>query len=240
VGKLVFDGEQSMVTEISLNRRRFLGTAAMTIAAAQLGAITFARTRPDLSPLNRATTWLNSPPLTDANLQGRVVLIEFWTYSCINWRQLPYVRAWAEKYKVQGLVVVGVHSPEFAFEKNIDNIRWAAKDMGVAYPIAVDNDHAVWRGFNNEYWPALYFADVRGRVRHTQFGEGEYEQSEKVIQRLLAEAGGSGHNVLVSVHANGAEAVADWNNLKSGENYVGYARTENFSSSPGRKTGQAS
>ena len=124
--------------------------------------------------------------------------------------------------------MVGVHSPEFSFEKNIDNIRWAAKDMRVAYPIAVDNDHAVWRGFNNEYWPALYFADVKGKIRHNQFGEGEYEQSERIIQKLLAEAGGSGHNELVSVHANGAEAVADWNNLKSGENYVGYARTENF------------
>ncbi len=155
-----------MVTEVNLNRRRFLGTAAMTIAAAQWGAITFAKTRPpDLYPLTRAMTWLNSPPLTDADLQGKVVLIEFWTYSCINWRrQLPYVRAWADKYRDQGLVVVGVHSPEFPFEKNIDNIRWAAKDMRVAYPIAVDNDHAVWRGFNNEYWPALYFADARGRV----------------------------------------------------------------------------
>jgi thiol-disulfide isomerase/thioredoxin len=225
-----------MFEEININRRSFLGTAAMTIAASQFGAIASAKTRSELSSLDRATTWLNSPPLTDAALQGKVVLVEFWTYSCINWRrQLPYVRAWAERYKDRGLVVVGVHSPEFSFEKNIDNIRWAAKEMRVAYPIAVDNDHAVWRGFNNEYWPALYFADARGRVRHTQFGEGEYEQSEKVIQKLLAEAGGSGHNVLVSVHANGAEAVADWNNLKSGENYVGYGRTENFSSSGGAR-----
>jgi thiol-disulfide isomerase/thioredoxin len=186
-----------MFEEINISRRSFLGTAAMTIAASQFGAITSAKTRSELSSLDRATTWLNSPPLTDAALQGKVVLVEFWTYSCINWRrQLPYVREWAERYKDRGLVVVGVHSPEFSFEKNIDNIRWAAKDMRVACPIAVDNDHALWRGFNNEYWPALYFADARGRVRHTQFGEGEYEQSEKVIQKLLAEAGGSGHNVL--------------------------------------------
>src|SRR6478672_10720316 len=162
--------------------------------------------------LGGATGWLNSPPLSPASLRGKVVLVEFWTYSCINWRrQLPYVRAWAEKYKNQGLVVIGVHSPEFSFEKDIDNVRWAAKDMRVAYPIAIDNDHAVWRGFNNEYWPALYFADAKGKVRHSQFGEGEYEQSEKVIQRLLANAGASGiRNELVSVDARGSEAAADW------------------------------
>jgi thiol-disulfide isomerase/thioredoxin len=225
-----------MPEEFNLNRRRFLGTAAMTIAAAQFGGIASAKTRSDLSALDNASTWLNSQPLTDVDLRGKVVLIEFWTYSCINWRrQLSYVRAWAEKYKDQGLVVIGAHTPEFSFEKNIENVRWAAKDMRIAYPIAIDNDRAVWRGLNNQYWPALYFADAKGKIRHNQFGEGEYEQSEKVIQKLLAEAGGNGHNVLVSVDANGAEAVADWNNLKSGENYVGYGRTENFSSSGGAR-----
>lgn len=219
-----------MLEEIDVGRRRFLSTAAMTIAVAQFGSLASARTRSDLSPLGRATAWLNSPPLTGAELHGKVVLVEFWTYSCINWRrQLPYVRAWAEKYKDLGLVVIGVHSPEFSFEKEIENIRWAVKDMRIAYPIAVDSDHAIWNGFNNEYWPALYFVDANGKVRHSQFGEGEYEQSEKVIQRLLAEAGAAvNRGQPVSVDAAGAEAAADWKDLRSGENYLGYVRTENF------------
>ena len=222
-----------MQEEIKLNRRRFIGAAAMTIAAAQFTTIASAKVRSELSPLDRATTWLNSRPLTDAEFQGKVILVEFWTYSCINWRrQLPYVRAWADKYKEHGLVVVGVHSPEFSFEKDVDNIRWAAKDMRVDYPIAVDSDHAVWRGFHNEYWPALYFVDAKGKMRHQQFGEGAYEQSEKVIQKLLAEAGVTAvRNELVSIEPSGAEAQADWKNLQSGENYVGYERTENFASS---------
>jgi thiol-disulfide isomerase/thioredoxin len=189
----------------------------------------------ELPSLGGATEWLNSPPLTATGLRGKVVLIDFWTYTCINWlRTLPYVRAWAEKYKKQGLVVIGVHSPEFAFEKNVDNVRRAAKDMRVEYPIAIDSDHAIWRAFKNEYWPALYFVDAQGHIRHHQFGEGEYEQSEMIIQQLLAEAGigGIGHE-LVSVDARGAEAVADWGSLKSPENYVGYERTENFASSGG-------
>jgi thiol-disulfide isomerase/thioredoxin len=126
-----------------------------------------------LPSLGGATGWLNSQPLTAAALRGKVVLIDFWTYSCINWRrQLPYVRAWAEKYKDQGLVVIGVHSPEFEFEKNLDNVRWAVKDMRIDYPIAVDSDHAIWAAFGNEYWPALYFIDAQGRIRHHEFGEG--------------------------------------------------------------------
>ena len=185
--------------------------------------------------LGGATGWLNSPPLTPAGLRGKVVLIDVWTYTCINWlRTLPYVRAWAEKYKNQGLVVIGVHSPEFAFEKNVDNVRRAAKDMRVDYPIAIDSDHAVWGALKNEYWPALYIVDAQGRIRHHQFGEGEYEQSERIIQQLLAEAGNPGiANDLVSVDAGGAEAPADWGSLKSPENYVGYGRTENFASPGG-------
>jgi len=182
-----------------------------------------------------ATGWLNSPPLTAAGLRGKVVVIDVWTYTCINWlRTLPYVRAWAEKYKNQGLVVIGVHSPEFAFEKNLDNVRRAAKEMRVDYPIAIDTDFAIWRALKNEYWPALYIVDAQGRIRHHQFGEGEYEQSERIIQRLLAEAGnvGIGHD-LVSVDARGAEVAADWGDLKSPENYVGYERTENFASPGG-------
>jgi thiol-disulfide isomerase/thioredoxin len=188
--------------------------------------------------LGSASEWLNSPPLTTAGLRGKVVVVDFWTYTCINWlRTLPYVRAWAAKYKDQGLVVIGVHSPEFAFEKTVDNVRRAATDMRVDYPIAIDSDHALWRAFKNEYWPALYFVDARGRIRHHQFGEGEYEQSERVIQQLLTEAGigGIGHD-LVAVNAPGSEAAADWGNLKSPENYVGYERTQNFASPGGAKS----
>ena len=185
--------------------------------------------------LGGATEWLNSPPLTAAGLRGKVVLIDFWTYSCINWRRsLPYVRAWAEKYKNQGLVVIGVHSPEFEFEKDVDNVRWAAKDMRIDYPIAIDSDQTIWGAFKNDYWPALYFIDAQGQIRHHQFGEGEYEKAEGIIQQLLAEAevSGIGHG-LVSVDGRGAEAAADWGDLKSPENYVGFERTENFVSRDG-------
>jgi thiol-disulfide isomerase/thioredoxin len=189
----------------------------------------------ELPSLGGATGWLNSPPLTASGLRGKVVLIDVWTYTCINWlRTLPYVRAWAEKYKDQGLVVIGVHSPEFEFEKNVDNVRRAAKEMRVDYPIAIDSDFAIWRALKNEYWPALYIVDAQGQVRHHQFGEGEYDRSERVIQQLLAEAGNTGiARDLVSVDARGAEAPADWGNLKSPENYVGYGRTENFASPGG-------
>jgi thiol-disulfide isomerase/thioredoxin len=164
-----------------------------------------------LASLERANQWLNSPPLTPAALRGKVVLVEFWTYTCINWlRAAPYVRAWADKYRDKGLVVIGVHAPEFPFEKNIDNVRRAAKDLKVDYPIAIDNDFAIWRGFRNQYWPALYFVDAQGRVRHQHFGEGSYAQSEMIIQRLLMEAGATGIGPdLVSVDAKGLEAAAD-------------------------------
>ncbi len=194
----------------------------------------------ELPSLGSATEWLNSQPLTTAALRGKVVLVDFWTYTCINWlRSFPYVRAWAEKYRSQGLVVVGVHAPEFSFEKKLDNVQGAAKNIGVDYPIAIDNDHAIWRAFNNQYWPALYFIDAKGRIRHHQFGEGEYERSEMVIQQLLTEAGvsGVGHE-LVSVDAHGAEAAADWGSLRSPENYAGYERTENFASPGGAVLGK--
>ena len=185
-----------------------------------------------LTALGRATGWLNTPPLTVDGLRGKVVLIDVWTYSCINWiRTLPYVRAWAEKYKDQGLVVIGVHSPEFGFEKDVDNIRRATRDMKVGYPVAIDSDHEIWRALRNNYWPALYFVDAKGNIRHHQFGEGEYEKSERVIQQLLAEAGSTGvSHDLVSVDAVGVEAAADWANLRSPENYLGYERTQNFAS----------
>jgi thiol-disulfide isomerase/thioredoxin len=189
----------------------------------------------ELPSLGGATGWLNSQPLMAASVRGKVVLIDVWTYTCINWlRQLPYVRAWAEKYKNQGLVVIGVHSPEFAFEKNVENVRRAVKDLNVNYPIAIDSEYAIWRALKNEYWPALYLVDAQGRIRHHHFGEGEYEQSERVIQQLLAEAGSDAiSRELISVDARGVEAAADWGSLRSPENYVGYERTENFASPGG-------
>ena len=189
----------------------------------------------DFPSLSGATLWLNSKPLTRAELLGKVVLIDFWTYTCINWRrQLPYVRAWAEKYKDQGLVVIGVHTPEFEFEKSVDNVRWAVKDMNVGYPVALDSNYAVWDAFRNHYWPALYFIDAKGRIRHHQFGEGEYEQSETIIQKLLAEAGTGGRSrELVSVDGRGAEAAPDWEDLKSPETYLGYESTQRFASPGG-------
>jgi len=218
-----------------LARRRFLGTTATALAATQLGMLGSAkglipRMEGELSSLGRATEWLNSPPLTAPGLRGKVVLIDFCTYTCINWlRTLPYVRAWAAKYKDQGLVVIGVHTPEFAFEQDLTNVRRAVKDMRVDYPIAMDNAYTIWRAFNNQYWPALYFVDGQGKIRHDQFGEGDYEQSERTIQQMLTEAGigGIGRD-LVSVNGRGIEAAADWDNLKSPENYLGSDRTENF------------
>jgi thiol-disulfide isomerase/thioredoxin len=187
-----------------------------------------------------ATAWLNSPPLTLSGLRGKVVLVDFWTYTCINWRrEFPYVRAWAQKYKEQGLVVIGVHSPEFGFEKDVNNVRRAVQDIGVPYPVATDSDHAIWRAFGNAYWPALYFIDAQGRLRHRHFGEGDYEGSEKMIQQLLREAGATAPPTdVVSVGARGAEAAADWANLRSPENYLGSARTANFESPGGVKAGK--
>ena len=188
-----------------------------------------------LPPLLGAVQWLNSPPLTAESLKGKVVLVDFWTYSCINClRSIPYVRAWAEKYKDQGLVVIGVHAPEFPFEKNIDNVKSAVARLKIDYPVAIDNDYAIWRAFNNEYWPADYFIDAEGRIRHHYFGEGDYAESEKVIQQLLAEAGkGNLPANVVSVSATGAEAASDEADVKSPETYIGYMRAENFASPGG-------
>ena len=188
-----------------------------------------------LPPLEGATLWLNSEPLTAASLRGKVVLVDFSTYTCINWlRTLPYVRAWAEKYRDQGLVVINVQTPEFEFEKNIDNVRWASKEMRVTYPTAIDNDYTIWNAFNNHYWPALYIADAKGRIRHHQFGEGGYEQSEKIIKQLLREAGRNDvGSELAAVNALGPEVAADWGNQRSPESYVGYDRGENFASPGG-------
>ena len=189
----------------------------------------------ELASLERADAWLNSPPLTPAELRGKVVLVQFWTFTCINWlRTLPYVRAWADKYRDQGLVVIGVHTPEFSFEKNVDNIRRAVTNLQVGYPVAVDNERRIWRAFNNQHWPAYYFIDAQGRIRHRLWGEGSYEQSEMVIQELLAEAGAKNiEREPAMVEGRGIEAAADWRTLKSGENYVGYHMTEAFMSPGG-------
>lgn len=185
--------------------------------------------------LSGATEWLNSPPLTPAQLRGKVVLVDFWTYSCINClRSLPYVRAWAEKYKDQGLVVIGVHAPEFAFEKDPANVRKAVRDLGVTYPVALDNDRAIWRAFQNLYWPAHYFIDGRGRIRYHHFGEGDYAQSERVIRQLLAENGtGKSDSDMVLVEGTGIAAPADRNANRSPETYIGHSRGERFVSAGG-------
>lgn len=182
--------------------------------------------------LNGAVQWLNSPPLTAESLRGKVVLVDFWTYSCINClRTLPYVKAWAEKYRDQGLVVIGVHSPEFAFERDINNVTKEAKKLGVTYPIAIDNNFGIWQAFNNQYWPAHYFIDANGHIRYMHFGEGNYAESERVIQELLRQAGAQNINDnLANVAGKGVEQSASGMNDISPETYLGYQRAENFAS----------
>jgi thiol-disulfide isomerase/thioredoxin len=179
-----------------------------------------------------ATGWLNSEPLTPEALRGRVVLVNFWTYTCINWlRTLAYVRAWEAKYRDQGLTVIGVHTPEFGFEHERDNVIAAAREENVDYPIALDNDYAVWQAFANNFWPAIYIADAEGRLRYHHFGEREYAMTEMVIQQLLMDAGAEGiDGALVQVEPEGFEADADWPNLRSPETYLGYGRTTAFAS----------
>jgi thiol-disulfide isomerase/thioredoxin len=180
----------------------------------------------DPGSLHGAVAWLNSEPLTLGKLHGRVVLVDFWTYTCVNWRRtLPYVRAWAKKYRQYGLTVIGVHTPEFSFEKKLDNVRRAVKDMGVDYPVAVDRDYAVWNAFSNEYWPAVYLIDAQGQIRWEHFGEGDYDQAERTIQKLLTESGHHGFEQnLVSVEPRGLEVAADWDDERSPETYVGSDR----------------
>ena len=237
------DGHAAL--DCRLGRRRFLGTAVMALAAGRLGILGSAAAQAscaalasnggELPPFDGATEWINSPPLTAAGLRGKVVLVQFWTFTCINWlRTEPYTRAWAERYRDHGLAVIGVHSPEFEFEKDLANVRPEAKRLRVDYPIAVDSGMAIWRAFNNAYWPALYLADASGKIRYHQFGEGKYDESERMIQRLLTETGSRGvGDGLSAVDARGVEAPADWDDLRSSENYVGYDRTQNFASPGG-------
>jgi thiol-disulfide isomerase/thioredoxin len=195
----------------------------------------------ELESLDTASRWLNSSPLSADTLRGNVVLINFWTYTCINWlRTLPHVRAWDERYRDQGLTVIGVHSPEFGFEHDLNNVEQAAKQMRVEFPIVIDNDFRIWRSFDNHYWPALYFVDAHGRVRDSQFGEGDYPRAERVLQDLLKESGrvAATHDP-VRVDARGIEAEADWAELESPETYLGYERAERFSS-PGGLSGDTS
>ena len=211
------------------------GGSGMMMQATQSGDAPPLPIEGTMPPLTGAVEWLNSAPLTREELKGKAVLIDFWTYSCINClRTIPYVRAWVEKYKDQGLVVIGVHSPEFAFEKDIGNVKGAVVDLKIGYPVAVDNDYAIWRAFNNRYWPAHYFIDAEGRIRHHHFGEGSYDVSERVIQQLLAEAGKKDVAAgLVEVEATGAEMRGAIAAMKSPETYVGYSRAENFISPGG-------
>ena len=205
----------------------------MSTGASELGLLGAAeaadRVTREVEAIARATEWINTPRLTATDLLGKVVLVDFCTYTCINWlRTLPYVRAWAQKYR-QGLVVVGVHTPEFAFERDVQNVRRAMQRLKVEHPIVIDNDYSIWRAFRNQYWPALYFLDPRGRIRQQHFGEGEYQRSERNIQQLLSDAGVAGvGSGVVSVNGNGVEAAPDWTNLRSPEIYLGYERTTNF------------
>lgn len=213
----------------------------MTLAAFFVGLAGEKYDRPehnwDMPSLSGATQWLNSKPLTEMELHGKVVLVEFWTYTCVNWRRtLPYVRAWSKKYSGQGLTVIGIHTPEFSFERNENNVRWALQDMNIDFPVAMDNNHEIWQAFQNQYWPAMYFVDARGRIRHQQFGEGNYDQSEKVIQQLLAETGEKDIDTrLTPIETTGAEVAADWSTLASPENYLSHEWTSGFSSPGGAK-----
>jgi len=185
-------------------------------------------------PPAAATEWLNSAPQTATDLRGKVVVVQFWTYTCINWRRtLPYIRAWDAKYREQGLVVIGVHTPEFDFEENADNVRSALGEMHIDYPVAIDNEHAIWNAFHNVYWPALYLLDRHGHIRYQQFGEGEYARTEREIQKLLTESGGRSSSTLSVVAPLGVEIPADLGNLRSPESYVGYEMAERFVSKGG-------
>jgi cytochrome c biogenesis protein CcdA/thiol-disulfide isomerase/thioredoxin len=222
--------EQRLVDRFHPSAKRIV--VNQTIEVSNSGSGTGVAVLPDLSG---ATLWINSPPLTPASLRGKVVLVDFWTYSCINClRTLPYIKAWNEKYKDSGLVIIGVHTPEFAFEKDEANVRKAVKDLSITYPVAMDNDYRIWRSFNNEYWPADYFVDATGRIRFHHFGEGAYDESEQWIRTLLQEANHAPPpGTATPIAASGAEAAPDSDDVRSPETYIGYARAQNFASPGG-------
>ncbi|MCJ7956832.1 MAG: cytochrome c biogenesis protein DipZ [Pseudomonas sp.] len=223
--------EQRLVDTLSTKPEQKSG--AMMAGGAMMAAANHSDSLPiegALPALDGAVQWLNSPPLSAEALKGKVVLVDFWTYSCINClRSLPYVKAWAAKYHDQGLVVIGVHAPEFAFERDVSNVTKAMTDLGITYPVAIDNNYKIWRAFNNQYWPAHYFADAKGQIRYHHFGEGDYAESERVIQQLLREAGAT--NVaggLIEADAKGVEQAPDMNEVQSPETYLGFQRAQNF------------
>jgi thiol-disulfide isomerase/thioredoxin len=238
-----FSGMSAIKMPEEINRRRrFLGTGAMAIAAAQFGMLevltaSAQQPRPPLADegpmpdLGGAIGWLNSAPLDRKSLRGKVVLADFWTYTCINsLRPLPYVKSWAAKYQAAGLVVIGVHTPEFSFEKERGNVENAVHDLKVTYPVAIDSNYKIWRAFNNQYWPALYLIDGKGQIRYHHFGEGDYVECERVIQELLKKNGAAGvDESTVSVSAEGVEAAPS-ENVRSPESYIGYRRAERFKS----------
>ena len=231
--------EQALIDAVDTSRPDYAGGAAasgtMMAGNALQGFQSNLPIEGQFPSLDGAVEWLNSSPLTNEQLRGKVVLIDFWTYSCINCiRTVPYIRAWAEKYKDQGLVVIGVHSPEFAFEKKIDNVKRAIDEFQIGYPVAVDNDFRIWRAFQNSYWPAQYIIDAKGQVRYHHFGEGEYDTSEQVIRDLLAETGSQrAEKAIVKPDAQGAQSAPDLRNLRSSETYIGYNRALNFGSPEG-------
>jgi thiol-disulfide isomerase/thioredoxin len=211
--------------------------ASLCAAAAAIAMVvkpTPARSGDIPMPPDAATEWLNSTPQTAADLRGKVVVVQFWTYTCINWRRtLPYIRAWNAKYRDQGLIVIGVHTPEFDFEEKVQNVRSELAEMHIDYPVAIDNQHAIWNAFHNVYWPALYLLDPQGHIRYRQFGEGEYARTEREIQKLLGASGGHPSSDLAVVAPLGAEVSADAGNLRSPESYVGYEMSERFASKGG-------
>ncbi len=228
--------EQSLLDRMRGGTSSNVDSTRMTLAAQDTRQAAYRSDLPiegSFPSLDGAVHWLNSKPLSTTELRGKVVLVDFWTYSCINCiRTIPYVRAWAEKYRDQGLVVIGVHAPEFAFEKQIGNVEKAVRDYKITYPVAIDNNFAIWRAFANNYWPAHYFIDAEGQIRHTHFGEGDYEESERVIQDLLADAAGKRkvESGFVQPDAKGAEAAPNFAGLGSGETYIGFMRAQNFAS----------
>ena len=232
---IAFGFDSSVLTRLSAPTTAALEQRLIDLAAPGMPAlVTSAQAQPVSKPLFGARQWLDREPIAAESVRGKVVLVNFWTYSCINClRSLPYVRAWAEKYRDQGLVVVGVHTPEFAFEKDPNNVRKAVAALGVSYPVVIDNDYAVWRAFSNQAWPARYFIDAQGRTRHREFGEGDYAASEKVIQSLLAEAGGKVETGIAKVSGEGAQGAPDFANLRSPETYLGHVRTTGFASPGG-------
>jgi cytochrome c biogenesis protein CcdA/peroxiredoxin len=232
---IAFGLDTSVLTRLSAPTTAAIEQRLLEIAMpAAPSLVATAQAQPASKPLFGARQWLDREPIAAESVRGKVVLVNFWTYSCINClRSLPYVRAWAEKYRDQGLVVIGVHTPEFAFEKDPNNVRKAAAALGVSYPVVIDNDYAVWRAFSNRAWPARYFIDAQGRTRHHEFGEGDYAASEKVIQSLPAEAGGKVESGIAKVSGEGAQGAPDFANLRSPETYLGHARTNGFASPGG-------